>query len=303
MNGASEFAPLRLRSGDLEVEILPEVGGKVAQVIDRRAGIHFLVPPQKPYRPLEIGQNWVDQDTSGMDDCFPNIEPGPYPREPWKGEPLLPMGEWVHGSWRVAGANSEIVRLERDGGVLPYYAVKTIALSSDRTLTLDYVLENRSASPLQYLWSAHPLIEAGEEFELRLPERQLSFVTFPPDRRVYRWPEYRGVSLDHVWVPQGSTLKIFITGLSEGKYVLRFPDRAIWFEFDPAVVPVLGVWLNNAGFPRGQARRFRCIAVEPCTSPSDVLDTSECPRDRVLAPGCSHQWSVRLRFETSIRDL
>jgi hypothetical protein len=291
-----EAPPLLLRRGDLEVEVLPEVGGKIAQVRNRRTGISFLVPPQRPCRPLAPGENWVDHDTSGMDDCFPNIEQCPYPHEPWRGEPLPQMGEWVHGSWRVASLNAEAVRLEREGGLLPYRASKTVVLRSPGVLALEYTLENRGAAPFQYLWSAHPLIVAGDEFELILPERRLSFVTFPPDGRIYEWPSYGGLNLEHDWVPHGTDLKIFLTGLREGSCELRFPDRAVAFEFDPAAIPVLGVWFNNAAFPPGQARRFRCIAVEPCTSSSDVLDASDQHRDRVLEPASSHRWWLRLRF-------
>ena len=72
---------LLIQSSLLEVEILPEVG-EVGQIRDRESGYELLITPQKPYRTIPEDGNWTEYDTSGMDDCFPNIAAGPYPFEP-----------------------------------------------------------------------------------------------------------------------------------------------------------------------------------------------------------------------------
>ena len=68
-----------LRSRSLEVEVLPEVGGKIAQIRDLADGRLWLVPAQAPYVTLADGTNWTDYDISGMDDCFPNVDACTYP--------------------------------------------------------------------------------------------------------------------------------------------------------------------------------------------------------------------------------
>ena len=72
---------LRIESPKLAVDVLPEVGGKIGQIRDKLSGREFLVAPRKPLRTIPLDGDWLQYDTSGMDDCFPNIAAGPYPEE------------------------------------------------------------------------------------------------------------------------------------------------------------------------------------------------------------------------------
>ncbi len=235
---------MRIRSDRLEATVLPQVGGKIAQVREMGTARDLLVPARRPYRTIPAGRNWMDYDASGMDDCFPNIEECRYPRAPWKDLSLPQMGEWVHGSWGVVSSAPDSVILERDGNALPYRARKTVRVAG-AMIELRYQLENRGRHPLQYMWAAHPLIAAGEEFALRIPGTGMPFVTFPPDGCVYRWPHFEGVDLSHEWIPRGRDLKIFGSKLTEGWCELRLPERVVRFEFDLGVTPVVGIWYNN----------------------------------------------------------
>jgi hypothetical protein len=288
-----------IRSSVLEVEVLPEVGGKIGRIGDLRSSRSLLVPPQRPYRTIPAGDRWIDYDTSGMDDCFPNIDEGPYPREPWTGVRLPQLGEWVYGSWRVASSDERGATLERRGGVLPYRASKRIGFAAEDTLLLRYRVENHGQAPFQYLWAAHPLIAAGNEFELRLPAGALAFVTFPPDGRQHHWPRYDAIEVSREWIPHGTALKIFVTGLAEGWSELRFPTHALRFTFDVARTPVLGVWFNNFGFPP-RREPFRCIAVEPCTSPSDLLHALEPVAYPVIEPASAAEWWMTIQVQSRV---
>jgi hypothetical protein len=282
-----------IRSPSLEVLVLPEVGGKIAQIRDLRDGVRrLLVPPQRPYAPLQVGGKWVDYDTSGMDDCFPNVDECPYPHEPWKGVPLPQLGEWVYGAWDVEHYAANTVTLARDGSSLPYRAFKTISVSG-ATLEVRYRVENRCDAPIHYMWSAHPLLSAGPTFHLELP-RPAEFVTYPPDGQTYTWPWYKSLDLSREWIEAGRTLKIFLFGLNEGNCQLTTVDLAVGFEFNVQETPFLGVWFNHFGFQRAERPQFRCIAVEPCTSCSDVLDPVHRPSDRVLEPRSAAAWFVRV---------
>lgn len=284
---------IQLQSSALLVSVLPEVGGKIAQICDRVSGKELLVAPRRPYRTIPLDGDWLQHDTSGMDDCFPNVAQGRYPQAPWADTHLPDLGEWTHGVWDVSQANSAHVVLERAGSALPYFARKTVRLVEESSLELSYSVENRGNAPIRYLWSAHPLIIVGDSFRIELPGGNLMYRTFPPDGRVQRWPNYRGNDLSRQWIPRGANLKIFITGLSEGWCALHLPSYSLRFRFDIELVPVLGLWFNNFGFPAGE-RAFRCIAVEPCTSPSDLLDDLAHSEYPVLVPGESTQWSLGL---------
>jgi hypothetical protein len=285
---------ITLESSALLVDILPEVGGKVAQIHVKATGRKLLVPPQRPYRPIPADGDWLSHDTSGMDDCFPNVAGGAYPWAPWTSARLPDLGEWTHSSWNVKASRSNELVMEMAGHALPYSAVKTIRFSDDRTIEFSYCVENRGAFPVRYLWSAHPLIAVDEEYQLELPPGDMSFRQFPPNENVYSWPILKERHISTEWNPQATTMKIFVTGLTEGWCALVLPEHTLRFTFDLRTLPVVGIWFNNFGFPRDGNPPFRCIAVEPSTSPSDLLDNLEAHAYPRILAGDSKQWSMRL---------
>ncbi len=285
---------IRLESPALLVDILPEVGGKVGQIRDKASGHDLLVPPQKPYRTIPFDGDWLQHDTSGMDDCFPNVAAGAYPETPWTSARLPDLGEWTHSAWNVRKTGATEIVMEKAGHALPYSAVKTIHFADEQTLEFSYAVENRGSYPMRYLWSAHPLIAVEDAYELQLPQGDMTFKTFPPNEDVYRWPSLGEGNISSRWIPHGTTLKIFVIGLSEGWCTLQLPGHVLRFTFDLRALRVLGIWFNNFGFPRESNRPFRCIAVEPCTSPSDLLDNLEPAAYPRIAPGETARWSMQL---------
>ena len=85
---------IHIESSALVVEVMPEVGGKVAQIRDKSTLWNFLVPAQKPCRTIPLDGDWLKYDTSGMDDCFPNVAAGYYPGAPWTN---LRLPTWAYG--------------------------------------------------------------------------------------------------------------------------------------------------------------------------------------------------------------
>jgi hypothetical protein len=293
---------IRLQSSALQVDVLPEVGGKVGQIRHKLSGRDLLIPPQRPYRTIPIDGDWLKYDLSGMDDCFPNVAGGAYPAPPLTSAKLTDLGEWTHSEWNVRHMEPARLVMERTGNTLPYFAVKTIRFADQQTLEFSYSVENRGTFPLRYIWSAHPLIAVQESFRLRLPAGPLSFRLFPPTESVYSWPLYQGTDISTQWIPLGTTLKTFITGLTEGWCALELPEHNLRFSFDTQAVPVVGIWINNFGFPRDHGRPFRCIAIEPCTSPSDLLDHLDPNAYSRIAPGSIAEWSMRLTVSARSRE-
>ncbi len=288
---------IQIQSSALLVTVLPEVGAKIGQIHDRHTKQDLLIAPRRPYRTIPIDGDWLQHDTSGMDDCFPNVAQGFYPQAPWSATHLPDLGEWTHGVWDVAEADATKVVLQRTGNALPYFATKTVRFLDERSIEFSYIVENRGAGPIRYLWSAHPLISVAGAFRLELPPGDLAFRTFPSDRQVRPWPVYQGTDLSRQWIPRGDTLKVFVTGFSGGWCALHLPSHSLRFTFDIQSVPVLGLWFNHYGFPAGE-ETFQCIAVEPCTSPSDLLDELDPSAYPILLPGESAQWSLRLNIQS-----
>jgi len=147
---------------------------------------------------------------------------------------------------------------------------------------------------MPYIWCAHPLIEAGDSFEVRLPSGRHAYHVFPHDGAVREWPHFEGLDLTHDWIPRGRTLKLFVTGLEEGWCELRLPGETLRFEFDVESLPALGIWYNHFGFPRDGSPPFRCIAIEPSTAASARLDALEPSAYPAIPPGGASHWALRL---------
>jgi hypothetical protein len=293
---------IRLESAALQVDVLPEVGGKVGQIRHKGSGCDLLIPPRRPYRTIPADGDWLKHDTSGMDDCFPNVAGGLYPEQPWATVRLPDLGEWTHSMWSVRHAEPAQLVMEKAGDALPYMAIKTIGFANEQTLEFSYRVENRGQFPLRYIWSAHPLIAAGEKFKVALPAGSASFRIFPPTDTVYTWPLYKGRDISSEWIPPGTTLKVFVTGLDGGWCALELPEHTLRFSFNSEAVPVVGVWFNNFGFPGADARAFRCIAVEPCTAPSDLLDDLDAAAYPRIGAGAVVEWSMRLSISPRSGD-
>lgn len=285
---------IQLESSALLVDILSEVGGKIAQIRDKASQCDLFIPPQRPYRPIPIDGDWLKHDTSGMDDCFPNVAAGSYPESPWAGARLHDLGEWTHRIWSVEKSDSCEVEMRAEGNALPYAAVKSIRLADERTLHFSYAVSNHGMHAIRYLWSAHPLISVGEDFELEFPPGELEFRLFPPTPDTYLWPNFKGTRLSNHWISSGTTLKIFVTGFSEGRCALILPRHTLRFTFDPQVLRFVGIWFNNLGFPCGGSQPFRCIAVEPCTTPSDLLDHLDASAYPQIPAGATVNWEMQL---------
>lgn len=287
---------LQIESSDLVVEILPDVGGKIAQIRNKVSGREYFVPPQRPYRTIPVEGDWLQHDTSGMDDCFPNVAAGQYPDAPWSSLRLPDLGEWTHGAWKVIALDKRAVTMKRSGTPLPYTAIKTTRFLSERTLESTYLVHNHGEAPIRYLWSAHPLISVEGEYEVILPPGKPHLRTFPSDGGSYSWPMWKGTDLSRKGLPSGKTLKVFVSGLSEGWCVLRQPTNSLRLTFDLNQLPALGIWFNNYGFPADSEKCFRCIALEPCTSPTDLLDELAPDAYQSIPTGGSVHWSLQMEI-------
>ena len=289
--------PLVLENAWLRVEVLPCVGGKVAQILDFCSGKKLLVPPQKRYATIPLGAFWTDYDISGMDDCFPNVALCPYPARPWVGTPLPDHGEWVYGAWDVEKATKREIHMRRVGTSLLYGARKTILLSGN-TLEFKYEVQNAADAPLIYLWAAHPMLVVDESgYVLTLPRETLSFRTFPGGAQG-KWPFFESLDLSREWIPPGQTLKLFIENLTEPWCELRVADCVLTFAFDLVTTPKLGIWFNHFGFPEPSRKPLRCIAIEPCTSASDRLDDLTPQNYPKIAAGKAVSWSMTMKVES-----
>ncbi len=305
---------LCLENERVKVVFLPEIGGKMIEMINKMTGRQFLLPPsgeEKPYRPAFYGANFADYDASGFDECFPTISPSGYfaPAAAAHSPALFfpDHGELWSQPWRYEIAGDE-VRLQAQGVRQGYLFTKKVSLRQNKII-LDYLLQNSSPFPFSYIWAAHPLLRVTPGNKLLLPESiDRVLLNWVSDQQlgdfgtVLPWPALfaPGDPTDYSAVQNGShnlAVKCFTFALDRGFAGVYYQDsdETLLFQFDPAAVPYLGVWLCYGGWPAEEPGKHFTVALEPSSGRPDSLEIAierqECAH---IGAGEQKQWRLEI---------
>jgi galactose mutarotase-like enzyme len=276
-----------LDNGLLSLTAVPELGGKIVSLVRKKTGHEYLLQPADPeraYRRRSCGDKFEDYGPCGFDECLPTVAACLYPEEPFAASKLPDHGDvWCLPSSIETVA--EQIRLTTSLKSLPLRFTKEVQLR-ENTLRIGYEATNLSQSSVKFLWSAHPLltVEPGAEIILP-PEVKEIEVEWSKDARLGKagdrcgWPQDTGrsgrtVELNRVAPPSAGTAdKLFTGRLSEGFCGMFLPSKNenIAFRFDPRMVPYLGLWICQGGWPEGRADKQFTVALEPCSGRPDSL--------------------------------
>ncbi|MFO7971553.1 MAG: hypothetical protein R6U40_07365 [Desulfobacterales bacterium] len=307
----------------LFVEFLPEVGGKMTKLLNKKTGTQFLLEPQneeKSYKQASYGADFEKFDTSGFDECFPTIEESEYRKlsapEERTGTVLPDHGELWSRPWQYDMVD-EYLQLTIAGVQLQYRLTKRISLDGNRVL-LDYYLANEDDIPLTYLWSAHPLLRVNPGTKLFFRDNiEEVFVNWASDPDLGQfgdklpWPVIRnnGQPIDYSVVKKrdfGQAAKFFTHSLNNGLAGIHDSqtDETLLFHFDPGKTPYLGLWLCYGGWPAEADRKHLTVGIEPTNGRPDALDEAVKRREcsEIKAKG-THQWVIGMSLWEGKPDL
>jgi hypothetical protein len=305
-----------LDNGRIRATVLPELGGKMSSLIRAATGREFLrQPASRPLKPAVYGAAFENYDPSGFDECFPTVAACEYAGEYFNGLALPDHGELWSSRWQFEIRGEELW-LAAAGRRLPYIFRKRISLE-DEAVILRYKLESVTDAPFHYLWSAHPLLKVDPGCRIMLPEDVTDvLVESSRNRRLGEsgdsghWPRTRladGVETDLSMLGDSSRKtadKLFTPRLSHGACALYYPDstESISFHFNCAIVPYLGIWICEGGWPNPEDGHYT-VALEPCTSRVDSLAEAvgrgECAQIR---PGAWKRWELRVQLQTGLPE-
>lgn len=312
-------------SGDCVVTLLPEFGGKIASI--RVKGRELLQAPLTPIAARSRTLSFDASDASGWDECLPSVatcrvdtETGPVSISDPIRDPIPDHGDLWRVPWSVVGdrgAETEAsVTLRGECFSLPLALERTSALTQTREggwrLSLDYVLTNTGHDAVPWSWAAHALfaVEEGDRIELPGSIVDLRLEGSGGNRlrgdRPVAWPEAELTAggTTNLSVVQGIDSeigdKLFAGPLQaeENWCVLHRPAAGVRIRvsFDAAATPYLGLWICSGGWPDRAGLKQMCVAPEPSTAPVDSLAVQG-NWSRVLGPGESTSWPVRVDFE------
>lgn len=288
-----------LRSAECAVTVIPQLGARVASLLDLGTGREWLWAPSRPPRLFtnRPGDPFPHSPLVGVDECFPSVsscELGGrhYPDHgeawfsPWRTDEVA----WVRG---VIATEVELLagtlRLRRE-----------ITLSQS-TVRFGYSLKNLSPSVRPYLWALHPLLcwERGDRIELPSAVTKVAVEAFrevdAPSADHWSWPNPgRGVNLStgQFGTERPGFAKVFagpetggVASLVHGRTGAR-----LTLSWDVRQNPWLGVWISSGGW-----NGYQQVALEPTTSPHDsLLDAFTAGNAATIAAGETRVWALAM---------
>jgi galactose mutarotase-like enzyme len=285
---------LKLESEQLSLSILPEVGAKVLNLIDKSDGKNLLWEnPRILPKKFPIDSNFDNYWCGGWDDAFPTADACEH-----NGEPYPNLGELRSLSWRVedsgADRNRAWARLSAFAPISAAKATKTVTLQ-DRQVAMHFELECLGPLPLDFLWGTHPAFSITAETRLQVPAKTgiVSIASHPslgtPGEK-YSWPRLGQVDMSRAQaIDAGVNCGHYLTDLDAGWFAVETAERGIVFEFPLEQCPYLWLWLVYGGW-----RGYHHAIVEPWTSyPVNLAQAVQQNRHRCLQPGSKFAVTVR----------
>lgn len=294
------FATYVLRSSQVEIAIVPELGARIIRLCHCPTNHEWLWSPS-PERRLfrnRVGDDFTRSPLVGIDECLPTI--GPCVIE---GQRLADHGEAWQRAWEVDAAAWE------RGVLVTRLNLTSLPLQFSRELVVDgacvairYRLHNRGRVKVPCLWALHPLFrwEPGDRIELSPDVRVVRVETTKgPDAfrgQVWPWPSpVPEVTLDRAEFGasrDGSYAKVFAGPETGGLATLRSVRNgvALSVRWNIRENPWLGVWITRGGWSG-----HHHVALEPTNVPGDELAAAV--SDNVvpfIAPGETRTWKVEI---------
>ncbi|MHB1293983.1 MAG: aldose epimerase family protein [Anaerolineae bacterium] len=246
---------VRLESRTLCIDVLPEIGAKIYNLIhkptDRNHLWHnpYLLPERTPFG-ADFDSSW----SGGWDELVPND----LPRLVDGGE-LLPHHGEVWGqpaAWEIVEKGPEVVsaRFVTEGRVQRTRFEKTISLREGESFCrVHYRYSNLSPWPIDYVWNVHPAMVISPATRLDVPARRGLVEGWREERFAggteFQWPlvpakDGRTIDLRHADPPEAAQAEQFyLTDVAEGWYAVTDTAAKVGFGlvFPRAVFP--HVWL------------------------------------------------------------
>lgn len=299
-----------LENDAVRLVAVPSLGARVVSLVDLRSGREWLVQGATSGGE-EAAAAWAADDAVfggaeafGWDECLPTVAPCPDPLDPTA--PALRDHGDLWGRQTVIELGADALAATWTSPRWPFALRRAIRLDGP-LVVVEYELVADGPRPLPVLWSMHALLalEPGStlvvEPAVRARLTHHAGFGFADDLEAIDWPGGSTAAgtapLDRVrGVEAGQSAKLYLDASSGFAVAARGTDGAeLRFDWDRAVAPALGIWLDYGGWPTGERRHQ--VALEPTTSPhDDLMSAIDAGRARVVEPGSLLRWTVRLEL-------
>lgn len=273
---------LCLKSESVEVEIAPQVGGRITSFRDRRTGYEFLwrnsaVPLRREAPGTEYDPNFF----GGIDELMPNDMP-----EAIEGIECPDHGElWTQEFQHKALSDSSVALTAR----LPKFDFEVVRVVEviEHSCRVFSRVTNLSGKRLPFLWKLHVAlnIKPGDVIDCAAEE----FTSADPE-----WSRRNGSGKwEGETVPafDNTTELLYLHPLWNGYMSWRRNNKKFDVRFDKDVFPYAWYFASYGGFDGHHVG-----ILEPCTAmPISVNDASMRGQCTVLSPGASLETTYTYR--------
>jgi hypothetical protein len=279
-----EFRNILIENENMIVAVDPFNGGKICSLIDKRSGFELFYKDTRNC--FNSHNGYSHHDISGMDECFPTVSSCIWPMGSNEKFDCGDHGLLWNVPWQVE-TDTDVMTMNCAIQSLGVEFERKCAFADAETLHLNYTIRNFGTAPVQYLYSAHPLLAVNEETVLELPHGI---------ERAYFASASLGYGIAHnSWVrlplshhedlvgpynhAKGSYVKAFLETKTDSKVTVFHPGRRCGLEFswDTVNLPYAGIFISH-GFDSLNDGKFRgklLLGVEPTSGIGDDLFVCE----------------------------
>lgn len=274
---------VRLENDFLEVEVVPEAGGKITGVKDKKTNHSFLWKNEKlALKRSPAGSPYDPNFYGGIDELLPNDMPerindadSPDHGELW----TMPLDFAVQDDRLILSGTLPLCGL--------HYTREMRLYEGKPGIELKYKIVNPTIKPKEFLWKFHAAlnIEPGDEI---LSPSKTGIVadreyTRRSDFNPFLWPVIEKQRADII-PPKDNTVDFFyLYDLQDGYMAWRRPEKGLAFLycFDKDVFPFNWYFASYGGF----LDHYTAV-LEPCTAmPISVKEAVEQKQCSQLQPG------------------
>ena len=289
---------LRLENEYLGIWVLPDLGGKIWSLRDKRADVELLwhSPRVLPHT-APLHANFDDHWSGGWDEAFPVGAPS---RNRY-GDDLPYLGElWTTpASWQLRTCSADLIELELTvlTPITPARWRRLMRLrAGSPALELEYEIENVGTMPFEFMWGLHPVQAVTTAHRLDVPAEHAEVdeqggAHLGRTGQRYAWPMLGKHDVSTVLPESTRCFALhYLTGLREGWVATTdtASHRGFGLVFDVEVFPVVWLWMVYGGW-----RGYHHAMAEPWTaSPARLDEVAAAGRARELDPGATLRTSV-----------
>jgi galactose mutarotase-like enzyme len=293
---------------NLSVDVLPDNGGRVASIRCRLTGTEFLLDGSdyEAQARFTADATFEESDCAGIDECLPTVAAcGP---ETVSGS-VPDHGDLWRRGWHVENKSENSVLLSTKCFSRPVSFTRRIQVQGSNVL-FEYLIGNLAQIEVPFLYACHPLFAVEPGDRLILPrEIDRVYLRYSRGDRMGKigesvsWPlvarDDEQIALDYVGQESDRTAEMLYTSrLTRGVCTLYRARRgqALIMHFDIKMLPYLGLWLCNGGWPDEPAMKKQyAFAMEPTVAPhgslAAAIASGEAP---LLMPGEIFAFSIRM---------